>query len=214
MPSLLGSLASFMGSQIVAAINGGTGQGSYAVGDILAADTTTTLSRIADVAGGNVLRSGGVGALPSYGKVGLTTHVTGTLPAANGGLGAALTGDPTIVMVPFNIQDSASGAIGTGIKGDIFLDFPGTITKWTLLADQSGSIVVNIWKQVFASYPATVTQKITASAPPTISGATTAQSSTLTGWTTTFAAGDCLRINVDSASTITRCLLALTCKRS
>ena len=34
---------------------------------------------------GNALISGGVGAVPSFGKIGLTTHVTGTLPIANGG---------------------------------------------------------------------------------------------------------------------------------
>jgi hypothetical protein len=64
---------------------GGTGQTSYAVGDLLYADTTTTLAKLADVATGNALISGGVGVAPSYGKIGLTTHVSGTLPTANGG---------------------------------------------------------------------------------------------------------------------------------
>jgi hypothetical protein len=42
------------------------------------------------VAVGSVLLSGGVSpALPSWGKVGLTTHVTGTLPVGNGGTGAS-----------------------------------------------------------------------------------------------------------------------------
>ena len=40
---------------------------------------------IAAVAAGNVLRSGGVGALPAWGKVDLTLHVSGALPVANGG---------------------------------------------------------------------------------------------------------------------------------
>lgn len=71
----------------VAAANGGTGQSSYAVGDILYASTTTALSRLADVATGNVLISGGVGAVPTWGKVGLGTHVSGTLGVANGGTG-------------------------------------------------------------------------------------------------------------------------------
>ena len=65
--------------------NGGTGQSSYAVGDILYASTSTALSKLSDVAIGNALISGGVGVAPSYGKVGLTTHVSGTLPVANGG---------------------------------------------------------------------------------------------------------------------------------
>ena len=75
------------------ATNGGTGFNSYAVGDILTADTTSSFVRLPDVAIGNVLLSGGSGVQPLYGKVGLTTHVSGTLPVANGGTGATtLTG--------------------------------------------------------------------------------------------------------------------------
>ena len=67
------------------ASNGGTGITSYAVGDILYASGVTTLSKLADIATGNALITGGVGAAPSYGKIGLTTHVSGTLPVVNGG---------------------------------------------------------------------------------------------------------------------------------
>ena len=73
--------------------NGGTNISSYTIGDLLYASGTTTLSKLADIATGNVLLSGGVGVAPSYGKVGLTTHVTGTLPIANGGTN--LTSTPT-----------------------------------------------------------------------------------------------------------------------
>lgn len=77
----------------VAAGNGGTGITSYAVGDIIFATAATTLSKLSDVATGNVLLSGGVATAPAYGKVGLTTHVSGTLPVANGGTGVVtLTG--------------------------------------------------------------------------------------------------------------------------
>lgn len=69
----------------LSASRGGTGIGSYAVGDILYASTSTTLSRLADVLIGNALISGGAGFAPSWGKIGLTTHVTGILPIANGG---------------------------------------------------------------------------------------------------------------------------------
>jgi len=69
----------------LAADQGGTGQSSYAVGDVLYASTTSALSKLAGVATGNALISGGVGAAPAYGKIGLTTHVSGTLPTANGG---------------------------------------------------------------------------------------------------------------------------------
>lgn len=73
------------------AVNGGTGQTGYAVGDLLYADTTTTLAKLADVATGNAVISGGVGVAPSWGKIGLTTHIVGVLPLANGGTNANLT---------------------------------------------------------------------------------------------------------------------------
>jgi len=73
----------------VPATAGGTGQTSYAVGDLLYANTTTTLAKLADVATGNALISGGVTTAPSWGKIGLTTHVSGTLPTGNGGTGLA-----------------------------------------------------------------------------------------------------------------------------
>lgn len=57
----------------------------YTVGDIVAANTTTTLELINGVATGNALLSGGVGTIPAWGKIGLTTHVSGILPVANGG---------------------------------------------------------------------------------------------------------------------------------
>lgn len=65
--------------------NGGTDQSSYTIGDVLYASGATTLSKLADVATGNVLISGGVGAAPSWGKVNLASggHVTGNLPIAN-----------------------------------------------------------------------------------------------------------------------------------
>jgi hypothetical protein len=74
-----------IGWKVVPATAGGTGQTSYAVGDLIYANTTTTLAKLADVATGNALISGGVSTAPSWGKIGLTTHVSGTLPTANGG---------------------------------------------------------------------------------------------------------------------------------
>lgn len=78
-----------IGWKVVPATAGGTGQTSYAVGDILYADTTTSLAKLSDVATGNALISGGVGVAPAWGKIGLTTHISGTLPVGNGGTGTA-----------------------------------------------------------------------------------------------------------------------------
>jgi hypothetical protein len=57
-------------------------------GDLLYAASSTTVGRLADVVAGNALISGGVGGDPAWGKIALDTHVSGTLPVANGGTGA------------------------------------------------------------------------------------------------------------------------------
>lgn len=93
------------------------------------------------------------------------------------------------------------------------VNFPCTIVAWTLLANVSGSIVLDIWKDSLANYPPTVADTITASAKPTISSGTNATSSTLTGWTTSISAGDVLTVHVDSCTTITTCVVILKVRR-
>jgi hypothetical protein len=102
-------------------------------------------------------------------------------------------------------------ALATGIiKGvDVHFDFAATIVGWTLLGDQSGSLVIDIWKDTYANFAPTVADTITASAKPTISSATKGQSSSLTGWTTSISAGDVLRFNVDSVTSIVAATLIL-----
>lgn len=98
-------------------------------------------------------------------------------------------------------------------------DVPGfpyaaTITGWRIDLDGTGSCVVDIWKDAHASYPPDNSDSITASATPTVSAATSADSSTLTGWTTAIAAGDDLRFHIDSVSGATRLALGLRYRRS
>ena len=75
-------------SGTLGATQGGTGQSLYSIGDILYADTTTSLAKLPDVAVGNVLISGGITAPPAWGKVALASAVSGTLGIANGGTSA------------------------------------------------------------------------------------------------------------------------------
>lgn len=114
-----------IGWKTVPATAGGTGQTSYAVGDILYANTTTTLAKLADVATGNALISGGVGVAPSWGKIGLTTHVSGVLPVANGGTNAS-----SASITAFNniTGYTASGATGTTSTNLVFSTSPTLTT--------------------------------------------------------------------------------------
>lgn len=96
-----------------------------------------------------------------------------------------------------------------GMQVDWVAPCDGTITRWTALGDASGSAVIDIWKDTYANFPPTVADTITASAKPTISAATKGQSSTLTGWTTSFSKGDIFRFNIDSVSGLSRLALAI-----
>jgi hypothetical protein len=97
------------------AVNGGTGQSSYAVGDLLYASTTTALSKLPDVATGNALISGGVGVAPSWNKIGLTTHVSGTLPTANGGTNlTAFTSGGAVYATSTSVLTTGTLPIGSG----------------------------------------------------------------------------------------------------
>jgi hypothetical protein len=116
------------------------------------------------------------------------------------------------------IIDGGGSAITTGMKGYLVVDFACTIQQGTLLADQSGSIVVEIDACTYSAFappthPATA-DKISASAPLTISSAEKAQDATLSGWTTAVAAGTVLGFNVTSAATVTRVTVGLKVLRS
>lgn len=108
--------------------HGGTGIASYAVGDILYASAATTLSKLADVATGNALISGGVTTAPSWGKIGLTTHVSGILPIANGGTNQSTLGDITRISdtnVTLTLGGTPTGAVITSTS--FTLGWTGTL---------------------------------------------------------------------------------------
>lgn len=110
--------------------------------------------------------------------------------------------------------DGAGSALTAGVMQDVVAPYPGTITSWTMTADQSGSAVVDIWKDTYANFPPTVADTITASAKPTLTSQSKNTSSTLTGWTTTVTAGDILRFKLDSATTVTKLLLVVAYTRT
>jgi hypothetical protein len=97
---------------------GGTNLTSYTTGDILYASGSTTLSKLDAVATGNALISGGTSTAPLWGKIGLTTHVSGTLPVANGGTNSTAT--PTNGGIVYgdgsSYQFTAAGTTGEVLK--------------------------------------------------------------------------------------------------
>jgi hypothetical protein len=105
--------------------------------------------------------------------------------------------------------DAGAEVLSTGVKGFVTVPFACTIDSVTALANTSGSIVVDVWKDTYANFPPTDADTITASAPITISSAVKATDSTLTGWTTAIAAGDVLGFNIDSVTSINRLNLTI-----
>jgi len=134
--------------------------------------------------------------------------IVASWPAGSSGGGGGAEASLTFII------DGGGSAITTGQKGHLEIPFACTIKQVTMLADQSGSIVVDIWKDTYASFPPTDADSITASAPPTISASQKSQDSTLTGWTKSISSGDILAFNVDSCSTITRVTISLKVERS
>jgi len=140
--------------------------------------------------------------LPVAGISGLGTGV-GTL------LGSATGAKASLVFV---IGDGIA-TITTGLKGFLSVDFACTITGWALFGDATGSIQLDLWKDVYANFPPTVADTITASAKPLFSSAVKGKSSTLTGWTTSIAAGDVIGVKVDSITTCKQVTLVLEVTR-
>jgi hypothetical protein len=112
------------------------------------------------------------------------------------------------------VIDSGGAGITTGVKGYFEVPFACEISKVTLLGDQSGTVVVDIWKCTYDQFDGGVlhpinADSITALAPPTITASTKSQDSNLTGWTTAIAAGDVLAFVVETAG-MNRVTISLT----
>lgn len=113
------------------------------------------------------------------------------------------------------VIDGGGSPISTGVKFDIVIPYNGLVTRWDLYGDQSGSIVIDLWQDSYANFPPTNADSITTSEEPTLSAATKNQDTSLNsgnGWALT--RGNVLRVNVDSASTVTRATLALWVTRT
>lgn len=105
------------------------------------------------------------------------------------------------------VIDGAGSTPATGSKGFIQSPYAGTITGWTIIADQSGSAQITVKKATYSGFPSTTS--IVASLPPVLTSAQKNTSTTLTSWTTAIALDDILEFNLDSVTTCTRIVLEL-----
>jgi hypothetical protein len=109
--------------------------------------------------------------------------------------------------------DGVSSVIQVGQTGFVTMPYAGTITGWSITTNASGSIQFDVWKAAGAI--PTIANTIVAAAFPTLTSAQFVTSTTLTGWTTTFAAGDVFGFYVNSvSSTVKNATLTIRCTKS
>jgi hypothetical protein len=200
----------------LAVADGGTGAGTAPdartnLGLVIGTDVQAFDAELSALAG---ISSNGMLARTGSGTAAART-ITGTSGQVDVSNGDGVAGNPTLSLpaaarssvIQFVTGDGSS-VITTGVKGWLEIPFACTITAWRVFADQSGDIVWDIARATYANLP--TFGSIDASAPPTLSGAQKNEDVTLTGWTTSLAAGDWIEFEVVSAATVTRCTVSLT----
>jgi hypothetical protein len=158
---------------------------------------------------------------PIYANPGLGLVRVKIIPEGGDLMTPFIDADPVNIILPDGLGlaavtfiASSTEVLTTGILGDVEVPFDCTIERVTLLADEVGSIEVDIWKSTYGGFPPTSGGAITGASIPAIVAGTKYQDSTLTGWDTTIAAGNILRFNIDSCSAIKRCTISLAVNRA
>jgi hypothetical protein len=101
------------------------------------------------------------------------------------------------------IFDGGGNVIVPSIVRYLYIPFAATITGYALLADVSGSVTIDVWKEPVAGFPPGVGNSITGGNPMAL---TSAQSNIQTpipsSWTVTVDAGDVLAFNLSACTSI------------
>lgn len=106
------------------------------------------------------------------------------------------------------VIDNGSTQITTGIKGFVEWPFNATILGWTILANEVGSIVVDIWKDTYGNFAPTISDSITGSEKPSISSGQKNQDLTLNSFQVNVLSGDIWAFVVESVSIIKKVTIA------
>jgi hypothetical protein len=125
-------------------------------------------------------------------------------------LSAAYTDGLGRTVMDISAEIDANGVVGVEIDGGATtpplgskhfrqIPFAGSIVGWRMVSDAAGSAQITVKKCSNAGFPTTAS--IVAAAPPSLSSEQIHYSTTLTGWTTTFAADDWFEFVLDSVVT-------------
>jgi len=131
-----------------------------------------------------------------------------------------------VATVAAGISASTSGAIGividgggntitTGIKGYIIVPYACVLNNYSLIGDQTGSIVIDVWKIAAGTTLPAVGNSITGGNYPTLTSTTAVNNQALTSWTTVaVTAYDMFAFNVVSVATLTKASLSIRVTKS
>ncbi len=175
----------------------------------LPASTTAAGTAPAKVTAGTLMTTPELGAI-EYTDNGTTGQFYATVSLATVATRVQIA--PSQVGVIGITIDGGGLAITTGVKGYVLVPRAGVITAATLMstdaATTTGSIIIDVFKGVFGSYPPTVS--ICSATLPTLSTQKSSQDVTLSSWTKAFAANDVFGFNVTSSPALTRVTLELS----
>jgi len=108
------------------------------------------------------------------------------------------------------VIDSGNTVVSAGNKGSVTLDVSGIIESVTVLSDQQGSVVLDIKKSTYNTFPSF--SSILGGAYIQLSNQRKYKDNALATWTKTLVAGDILTFDVISASNVNRFLISLKLK--
>lgn len=195
------------GATVRTSLGLGTGDSPQFTGIELGHASDSTVTRISAgvlaIEGSNILKESDVDATPSDGDTADP-------------ISSDWAYDDSIVTITFVI-DGGGSAITTGEKGHMEIPFDCTLTGWTLMADQSGAIQIDIWDDTYANFPPTDADTMPgAGAEPEITASgQKAEDNAITDWTDyTLSANEIIAFNVDSCTTIERIVLSLTARKT
>ncbi len=119
------------------------------------------------------------------------TELTGDVTAGPGSGSVAATLASNLKTGSFGVTaDGVGGVVQVGNVGYVVMTYAGTIAQWYLTADVSGTVSFDITKSTSLPPVIPTASIISSGIYPTLTSQQIATGSTLTGWTTTFSAGD------------------------
>ncbi len=191
--------ASNISSGTLAAARGGAGT----VNGVLKANGSGVVS--AATSGTDYYAPSGTDVAVADGGTGASTAASARTNLGVGTIGTLA----TIACAVTCVFDGNGAALVANSKVYLEVPFAMTITGWTIVADQIGSCVIDVWKDTYANYPPTVGDTIAGSEKPTLSSTVKNQDLSLSTWTTAVSTGDTLVFNVDSATTVGKVTVVL-----